>query len=95
MLCTGSWTEHLARITEREEKKWGAILIDVTLSTLHNWALLQLFNSVMDAPKSENGRQAFLCFKEEIERRFYAGELQQWEIDQFGVNGPAREVVTT
>jgi len=88
----GSWAASLARATEREEEKWGAILSDINVPALLNWALLDLFNSVMDAPRSDNGRRAFLLFKAETESRLHGGKMEQFELDRYGVNGPAREV---
>jgi len=90
----GSWVASLARATQREEEKWAYILARADVPTLHNWALLELFNSCMDAPRSDNGRRAFLLFKAETESRLHSGHMQQFELDRYGVTGPSREVST-
>ena len=80
----GSWAAHLATITELEEKKWGAILADLDLDGLHNWALLSLLDSCYSAPASENGRMVCGLLLGEVKRRITADQLEQWEIDARG-----------
>jgi len=80
----GSWAESLRAATEREEKKWGAILADLDLDGLHNWALLQLLDSCYPSPASENGRKACALLLGEVKRRISRDQLEQWEIDARG-----------
>ena len=79
-----NWEESLQAATVREEKKWGAVLADLDLDGLHNWALLQMLDSCYPSPASENGRKACALLLGEVKKRITTNQLEQWEIDARG-----------
>ena len=81
-----TWAESLQAATEREEKKWSALLLDLNVAALDNGGLLQLFNSNFSSPASKSGSEAFTILKTEIRSRLECGRINQAELDRWGVD---------